>query len=94
MPKRSLAEWLRWQETLNPLEIDLGLERVREVADKLDLRPPQGSVFLVAGTNGKGSVVNTLHQLCHEQGLVTGTYTSPHLCRYNERVCIAGRPAG
>jgi dihydrofolate synthase/folylpolyglutamate synthase len=92
MQQRSLAEWLRWQETLNPLEIDLGLDRVRAVADRLDFRPPPGSVFLIAGTNGKGSVVNTLHQVCHEQGVVTGTYTSPHLSRYNERVCIAGSP--
>jgi len=92
MQQMSLAEWLRWQETLNPLEIDLGLDRVRAVADQLDLTPPSGSVFLIAGTNGKGSVVNTLHQLCHEQGLVTGTYTSPHLYRYNERVCISGQP--
>jgi dihydrofolate synthase / folylpolyglutamate synthase len=92
MQQRSLAEWLRWQETLNPLEIDLGLDRVRKVADRLDLQPPLGSVFLIAGTNGKGSVVNTLQQVCYEQGLVTGTYTSPHLSRYNERVCISGRP--
>jgi dihydrofolate synthase/folylpolyglutamate synthase len=92
MQQRSLAEWLRWQETLNPLEIDLGLDRVRAVAEQLNLMPPPGSVFLIAGTNGKGSVVNTLHHLCHEQGLVTGSYTSPHLYHYNERVCISGKP--
>ena len=92
MSQRSLAEWLCWQETLNPLEIDLGLDRVREVAERLNLRPPEGSVFLVAGTNGKGSVVSALHAVCHGQGLRTGTYTSPHLLRYNERVCLSGEP--
>ena len=92
MSQRSLAEWLCWQESLNPLEIDLGLDRVREVAERLNLRPPEGSVFLVAGTNGKGSVVSALHSVCHGQGLITGTYTSPHLLRYNERVCLSGKP--
>ncbi len=92
MPGRTLAEWLDWQETLNPLEIDLGLDRIRRVADSLDLQPPPGAFFLIAGTNGKGSVVNSLHQLCHAQGLVTGTYTSPHLVNYNERVCVGGKP--
>ena len=92
MSQRSLAEWLCWQETLNPLEIDLGLDRVREVAERLNLRPPEGSVFLIAGTNGKGSVVSALQAVCHGQGLRTGTYTSPHLLRYNERVCLSGEP--
>lgn len=92
MSQRSLAEWLCWQESLNPLEIDLGLDRVREVAERLNLSPPEGSVFLVAGTNGKGSVVSALHAVCHGQGLITGSYTSPHLLRYNERVCLSGKP--
>ena len=92
MSQRSLADWLCWQETLNPLEIDLGLDRVRVVAERLNLQPPEGSVFLVAGTNGKGSVVSALHAVCHGQGLRTGTYTSPHLLRYNERVCLSGEP--
>jgi len=92
MSQRSLAEWLCWQESLNPLEIDLGLDRVRQLAEHLNLKPPEGSVFLVAGTNGKGSVVSALHAVCYGQGLKTGTYTSPHLLRYNERVCVSGKP--
>jgi len=92
MSKRSLAEWLQWQETLNPVEIDLGLERVRAVADVLGLCQPENGVFLVAGTNGKGSVVAALDALLLAAGLQVGTYTSPHLQRYNERICINGAP--
>ncbi len=93
MQQRSLADWLCWQETLNPLEIDLGLDRVRAVAARMELQPPQGSVFLVAGTNGKGSVVRSLECICRANGLKTGTYTSPHLFTYNERVCVSGDAA-
>lgn len=92
MSKRSLAEWLAWQETLNPVEIDLGLDRVRAVADKLSLQQPDRGVFFVAGTNGKGSVVAALNSLLGAAGLSVGTYTSPHLLRYNERVCINNEP--
>jgi dihydrofolate synthase/folylpolyglutamate synthase len=60
---RTLAEWLRWQESLSPHAIELGLERVRTVVDRLDLRPPAGRVVTVAGTNGKGTTVTLLQDL-------------------------------
>jgi len=88
----SLADWLRWQEALNPQEIDLGLDRIREVADRLPIEPPRGSVFTVAGTNGKGSTVAALEKLLIPGGYRVGRYTSPHLVRYNERICVAGIP--
>jgi dihydrofolate synthase/folylpolyglutamate synthase len=87
---RSLADWLRWQESLNPRDIDLGLGRIQEVAARLPIRPPAGAVFAVAGTNGKGSTVAFLEALLLSGGYRTGVYTSPHLVRYNERVRIAG----
>ncbi|MCG8377202.1 MAG: hypothetical protein MI702_12050, partial [Chlorobiales bacterium] len=73
--------------------IELGLDRVREVATRLDLTPPTGRVFTVAGTNGKGSCVQLLDAFLHRQGCTTGVYTSPHLVRYNERVQLSGEPA-
>jgi len=91
---RSLADWLRWQESLNPREIDLGLERVGRVAQRLSIEPPRGAVFTVAGTNGKGSTVACLDRLLTAGAYRTGVYTSPHLVRYNERICIAGEPVG
>ncbi|MGI9344077.1 MAG: bifunctional tetrahydrofolate synthase/dihydrofolate synthase [Gammaproteobacteria bacterium] len=87
---RSLAEWLRWQEALNPREIDLGLDRVRDIAADLPIAPPAGAVFTVAGTNGKGSTVAYIEGLLAAGGYRTGVYTSPHLVRYNERVVVDG----
>lgn len=87
-----LSDWLKWQETLHSAEIDLGLERVREVAARMQLLKPQAKVVSVAGTNGKGSCVATLEALCLQRGLKVGGFTSPHLLRYNERIKINGQP--
>ena len=91
MTRKSLEEWLHWQESLSPRSIDLGLDRVRAVADRLSLAPPAGSVFTVAGTNGKGSCVALLESLMAANGRSTGAYTSPHLVRFNERIRVDGR---
>jgi dihydrofolate synthase / folylpolyglutamate synthase len=93
LPRRDLAAWLAWQERLHPVEIDLGLERVRVVLRALGLERPPFRVITVGGTNGKGSCVATLEALALEAGLVTGAYTSPHLVRYNERVRVNGAAA-
>jgi dihydrofolate synthase/folylpolyglutamate synthase len=90
-PGLSLSEWLRRLETLSPKEIDLGLERVAEVLERMALERP-ARVILVGGTNGKGSSVEMLRALLAGSG-VTGTYTSPHVLRYNERIAVDGRPA-
>ncbi len=89
---RTLAEWLRWQESLSPHSIELGLERVRTVFGRLDLHPPAGRVATVAGTNGKGTTVTLLQDLLLAAGRNPGLYTSPHLVHYNERIRIGGRP--
>ncbi|MCL4790967.1 MAG: bifunctional folylpolyglutamate synthase/dihydrofolate synthase [Gammaproteobacteria bacterium] len=92
MVKRSLAEWLQWQESLSPHAIELGLERVRTVLDRLDLRPPAGRVVSVAGTNGKGTTVSLLQDMLLAAGRRPGLYTSPHLVHYNERIRVGGQP--
>jgi dihydrofolate synthase/folylpolyglutamate synthase len=89
----TLADWLAWQETLHPRSIDLGLERVRAVADRLGLTAPAWPVVTVAGTNGKGSCVALLETIYRSAGYRTASYTSPHLLRYNERVRIDGGEA-
>ncbi|MDH5650802.1 MAG: bifunctional tetrahydrofolate synthase/dihydrofolate synthase [Gammaproteobacteria bacterium] len=87
----TLAEWLNWQETLHPSLIELGLERVNGVFLRLqDGRHPPFQVITIAGTNGKGSSVALLDAILRSAGYRTGVYTSPHLLRYNERVCING----
>lgn len=90
MQSRTLAEWLVWQETLNPAHIELGLERCRTVARSMGLESTSASVITVAGTNGKGSSVAMLESIYRSAGLRTGSYTSPHIRRYNERICING----
>ncbi len=92
-PTRSLDDWLAHLETLSPNEIELGLERVRAVLERLG-DAYSGTVLHVAGTNGKGSSVAMLSALLGQGGYRVGTYTSPHVIRYNERVCIGGIPVG
>lgn len=84
----SLSQWLEYLEHIHHRPIDMGLDRVRIVAERLQLLAPKSTVFVVGGTNGKGSTVAFLEQICLQSGLSTGTYTSPHLIRYNERVRI------
>jgi dihydrofolate synthase / folylpolyglutamate synthase len=90
-----LSDWLRWQEQHHPNAIDLGLARVRTVAERLGLlaRDDNRTVITVAGTNGKGSTVATLASVLCDANLSVGTYTSPHLQRYNERIGVNGKEA-
>jgi dihydrofolate synthase / folylpolyglutamate synthase len=92
IPTRTLAQWLARIQQLHPQEIDLGLDRVKTVADRLLLNKPAPLVITVAGTNGKGSNVATLDAIFRAEGLRVGSYTSPHLMHYNERVCLQGIP--
>lgn len=89
----TLGDWLHWQEGLHPWAIDLGLERVAAVARRLGVDRPGARIITVGGTNGKGSTVAYLEAMLQALGHQPGTYTSPHLQRYNERIRIAGREA-
>lgn len=89
----SLPEWLRWQETLHFTEVDPGLERIGQVWHTLDGSSKLPfTVITVAGTNGKGSSVAMLESILRAAGYKTGTYTSPHILTYNERICIDNQP--
>jgi len=87
---KTLADWLAWLETLHPQEIDLGLERVREVFGRQKLSPLAFKTIVVAGTNGKGSTIAILENILLNAGYSVGSYTSPHLHYYNERVRVGG----
>ena len=93
MSARSLAQWLEFIGRQHPDSIALGLDRVRTVLERLQLRF-SCPVFAVAGTNGKGSVCAMLESILAASGRRVGLYTSPHLLRYNERVRIAGHELG
>ena len=89
----TLSEWLERIEHLHPKSWDLGLERVGEVARRLDVTRPAPRVVLVAGTNGKGSTCEAIELIASHTGLVVGKTTSPHLVRFNERIAVDGVPA-
>ncbi len=91
MKIKTLFDWLAWIETLHPRTIDLGLERVHAVLDRMGLRKPGFAAISVSGTNGKGSTVAMAETILRQAGYKVGAYTSPHLVRYNERVRIEGR---
>lgn len=84
----TLNDWLNWQATLHPRAIDLGLERVRAVLDRLQPEPPSFVTITVGGTNGKGSCVAFLDAILRAAGYRVGAYTSPHLLRYTERIRV------
>ena len=86
----SLEKWLEWQESLHFTAIELGLERCRRVANNMGLLKPSYNVISVAGTNGKGSSITMLDKILRNADYKVGRYTSPHLLRYNERICING----
>lgn len=89
----TLDAWLARIEACHPSEIDLGLDRIKQVADRLDIDFSGSQIVTVAGTNGKGSTVTLLDSILRESGYSTGVYTSPHFLRYNERIRIRGREA-
>ncbi|WP_245792230.1 bifunctional folylpolyglutamate synthase/dihydrofolate synthase [Teredinibacter waterburyi] len=106
IPKPRFADlpgWLAWLEQLHPSEIDLGLERIAKVAKRLGFRPLMvarpvhlessqdlPTLVTIAGTNGKGTCVAMLEQLLLAQDVTVGSFTSPHLLDYNERIKIDG----
>jgi dihydrofolate synthase/folylpolyglutamate synthase len=85
----TLNDWLARAEQLHPKNIELGLERAKEMAARLGLRfgcP----VITVAGTNGKGSTCAMLESILTHAGYRTAVFTSPHLVRFEERLRLAG----
>ncbi|QGM80805.1 bifunctional folylpolyglutamate synthase/dihydrofolate synthase [Otariodibacter oris] len=86
----SLETWLSYLEKSHFKPIDMGLERIRDVAQHLDILKPAPYVITVAGTNGKGSTCKFIETALLKAGLRVGVYSSPHLLVYNERIRIQG----
>ena len=89
--KRTLDEWLTWQETLMEETIVLGLDRVKIVYDKLFPNGVPFKVITIAGTNGKGSTIAFIDSIYQQSNYKIGRSTSPHLLKYNERFAIDGK---
>jgi len=88
-PLHTLDDWLAHCERLHPKNIDMGLDRVREVAQRMALRF-DCPVITVAGTNGKGSTCAMLEAVALQAGYRPGVYTSPHLVSFEERCRVHG----
>ena len=89
----TLPQWLAWQEKLHFTEIDPGLDRIALVWQNMQGQTKLPfKLVMIAGTNGKGSSVAMTSSILMAAGYKTGTYTSPHLLAYNERIAINGQP--
>ncbi len=86
----SLATWLSWLEKLHPKSIELSLDRIQRVAQRLSLHTAPAFVITVGGTNGKGSCVALLESILLHADFKVGAYFSPHLIHFNERIRING----
>jgi len=91
-PNAPLPAWLSYLETLHPATIELGLDRIRQVAQRLAIDLGKTVVITVGGTNGKGSTCAMFEAMLQAAGYRTGLYTSPHLVTFNERIRIQGAP--
>jgi dihydrofolate synthase/folylpolyglutamate synthase len=90
---RSLEQWLDYQGQVHPQAIALGLDRLQLVLDALAWKQSNIPVITVAGTNGKGSVSAYCSAILSAAGYRVGTFTSPHLREYRERIRIHDRLA-
>jgi dihydrofolate synthase/folylpolyglutamate synthase len=88
---RSLEQWLAYQAQLHPNAIDMSLDRLRAVLERMRWRPPRVPVITVGGTNGKGSVTALCTSILCAAGYRVGTFTSPHLRDYRERIRVQDR---
>jgi len=87
----SLNEWLSYIESLHPTTIDLGLSRVKQVANNLGITTATAKIITISGTNGKGTTVATLEAIYQAAGYHVAAYTSPHLINFDERIRINGK---
>ena len=88
MKNFTLDQWIEWQCELHSTNMDFNLERIKEVAKRLNVDKTKLKVFTVAGTNGKGSTIALLESILIENNYKVGSYTSPHLLEFNERIKI------
>lgn len=82
----TVDQWLKHISQIHEKTMDLGLARIKAVAETLGLLPINVPVITVTGTNGKGSTVAALEQIYLAAGYSVGVFTSPHLWRINEEI--------
>jgi dihydrofolate synthase / folylpolyglutamate synthase len=90
--KKSYDTCLETLFSLRRFGIILGLDVIENILRKLGDPQNNFKTIHVAGTNGKGSIASTLATILLHSGFRVGLYTSPHLVRFNERICINNLP--
>ena len=85
------GELLARLQSVRTLGVSFGLDRVRLALQRLGWPERRLRAVQIAGTNGKGSTAAFLESILRVAGLRTGLFTSPHLCRFSERIRIDGR---
>ena len=88
MNSDNLSDWLTYINSNRPKEGDFGLERLEDIYSEIVQSPLARKTILVGGTNGKGSTIEFLKNFLLSAGYKTGSYTSPHLLEFNERIKI------
>ena len=83
-----LSDWLTYINSNRPNEGDFGLERLEDIYSEIVQSPLARKTILVGGTNGKGSTIEFLKNFLLSAGYKIGSYTSPHLLEFNERIKI------
>jgi dihydrofolate synthase/folylpolyglutamate synthase len=88
--QNELSWWLSYIDSISAREVELGLDRVGQVAEKLGIQTLAKNTIVVAGTNGKGSCIAVMESILKRVGCNVGTYTSPHIARFSERIKLNG----
>ena len=92
--QNELSWWLSYIDSISASEVELGLDRVGQVAEKLGIQTLAKNTIVVAGTNGKGSCIAAMESILKRVGCSVGTYTSPHISRFSERIKLNGVEVG
>ncbi|KMK74647.1 bifunctional folylpolyglutamate synthase/dihydrofolate synthase [Alkalihalobacillus pseudalcaliphilus] len=83
---------IEWIHSLLPFGIKPGLKRMEWMLERLEHPENQSTFIHIAGTNGKGSTVSYLRHVLNESGYSVGTFTSPYIERFEERISLNGQP--
>ncbi|MCV2526076.1 MAG: bifunctional tetrahydrofolate synthase/dihydrofolate synthase [Candidatus Lightella neohaematopini] len=86
-----INHWLRYISNIHYKEIDLTLDRISFVANKLNILPLSPFIITISGTNGKGTTCRLIELILLHRGMRVGVYNSPHLIHYKERIRINGK---
>ncbi|PDM41508.1 MULTISPECIES: folylpolyglutamate synthase/dihydrofolate synthase family protein [unclassified Geobacillus] len=89
---RTYEEALEWIHGRLRLGIKPGLKRMEWLMDKLGHPERRIRAIHIAGTNGKGSTVSYLRHILQAAGYSVGTFTSPYVEQFNERISVNGKP--